>query len=78
MRTFSGMQNAHSERLSNLPKVTQPRSSHLLAGGECKAYWNLEEWGKDFETVHLKCIVELKHAFSFHLFELIISLCSAM
>lgn len=38
----------------------------------------LKGGGEDFETVHSTCIVELRHAFSFRLFELIISLFSAM
>lgn len=37
------MQNGDSERLSNVPKVTQPWSSHLLGGGEWKANWDLED-----------------------------------
>lgn len=52
------MQNGDSERLGNVPKVTQPWSSHLLGGGEWKANRDLE----DFAAAHGKCIVESAHA----------------
>lgn len=48
MRTFNGMKNCVSERLSNLPKVTQPWRDHLLGGGEWKVNWDLEDGRKDF------------------------------
>lgn len=46
MRTFNGVQNGDSERLSNVPKVTQPWSGQLLGGGEWKANWGPEDGEK--------------------------------